>query len=910
MGRIQSSVGLVTGVQIESTVDQLMALNAIPRDRLQSRITAMQSEQTALTELMTQVVALQLTSDRLGQASLYTSTNVASSDSKVLSARSTGSPRTGSYSFVPVRLAQSQQQASSLLASSDQKVSAGEVVIHTGGFLDNSIALDQLGGGQGVSRGSIRITDRSGAAQTIDLRFAQTANDVVEAINSNDQLNVVASLEGDHFVLKDVSGSTTGELSVSEVGGGRTASDLGLAGISTNSNSANGSSVIALSSTTALRGLRDGRGLEFPQTGTALKFDLQDGSSVNYESALTTDKASLGQLIDEINAAGAGKITAKIAADGKSLAIEDLTTGSGTFAISSPSGTLASQLGLDKASTGGVISGDQLIAGLSDTLLSSLGGGQGIGPLGQVTITDRSGSSATLDLSNAKTLNDVIGAINASSVGVKAQLNRTKTGIEIVDNTGSTANQLSIVNADATDSASKLKIEATIDGSRIDSGSLGKQFVHRNTQLKDWNQGSGLSLGSFELTDSAGVRSALNLNTLKPTTIGEVVDAINALSIGIEARFNEAGDGLLLVDTAGGEGTLSVADVGSGKAARQLGIAGSGTTKTIDDVSTQVLDGSRTIRIETTAETTVAELTEKFNALADSPLNASLLNVGSESGVRLLLNSNQAGGRGRVAIGGDIGLTFSETTKAQDALIAFGASDQGGGILISSSSNTFKGVVEDVELTIASTANSPVTVTISKNQEGISKQVNTFVEQYNKLRTKYEQVTAFDSASNSVGVLFGKSAALRVDIGYGRFLSGNHRGAGPINSLSQIGVRLNDQGKLEFDQTKFEAALEADPSAVQEFFSAENTGFSAKAKTLADSLAGVDTGALLNSSNSLQAKIEQNGKRIESMNVRLDKQRERLLKQFYAMEAAVAKLQQNQTALNQLQIIPPLGSSS
>src|SRR5690606_26743938 len=119
--------------------------------------------------------------------------------------------------------------------SGDQKLTAGEMVIHTGGFLDQSLSLDQFNGGQGVARGSIRITDRSGVSQNIDLRFAQTASDVVDAINSQDKLSVVAELSGDHFVLKDVSGSTSGKLTVSEVSGGTSASDLGLEGISTNS---------------------------------------------------------------------------------------------------------------------------------------------------------------------------------------------------------------------------------------------------------------------------------------------------------------------------------------------------------------------------------------------------------------------------------------------------------------------------------------------------------------------------------------------------------------------------------------------------------------------------------------------------------------------------------------------------
>ncbi len=909
MGRIQSNIGLVTGVDIQGTVDQLMKLNAIPRDRLQSRITSMQAEQTALTELMTQVVGVQLTTDRLGQASLYSSTSVASGNTQVLTARSTGNPKPGSYTFVPVRQAQSQQQTSALLASSEQQLTAGEVVIHTGGYLDQSLSLDQFNGGQGVSRGSIRITDRSGVSQSIDLRFAQTASDVVDAINSNDKLNVLASLEGDHFVLKDVSGSTTGNLVVSEVSGGTTAADLGLAGISNNSSTALGNNVVSLSRSTSLRTLLDGRGLDIPKSGNVLKFELSDGSSVTFATELKPETASLGQLLDGLNTAGANKFTAKIAADGRSLEITDLTSGSGSLSVTSPDGSLAAQLGLDNPPVAGVIRSDRLVAGLSDTLLSSLNGGRGLGPLGQLSITDRSGAAASIDLSTATTLGDVIETINAAPVGVKAQLNRTKTGIELIDNTGSTSHALVIANGDASNSATQLKIEGSVDKPNIDSGSLARQFVSRNTQLKEWNQGRGINLGAFDLTDSNGQKKTVNLTASQPQTVGDVIDAINKTGIGIEARINDAGDGILLVDTAAGTGTLTVADVGSGQAATQLGIAGTGSAQTINAVSVTAIDGSRTIRVATTAETTVAELTEKINALSNSPINASLLTVSGGAGVRLQLNSSNSGHQGRVAISGDVGLNFSETAQAQDALLAFGANETSGGVLVSSSTNTFKDVVEDVEFTIAAPSSSPVTVTISENREGISKQITTFVEQYNKLRDKYNTLTSFDSATNSVGVLFGKNTALRVDMAYGRFLTGSQSGSGTIKSLGQLGISLNDQGKLEFDQTKFGAVLNADPTAVQEFFTNEDKGFSVKAKALADSLAGIKSGALLNGSNSLQAKIEQSGKRIDSMNTRLDKQRERMLKQFYNMETAVAKLQKNLTALNQLQIIPPLGSN-
>ena len=53
--------------------------------------------------------------------------------------------------------------------------------------------MRELNGGAGVQRGKIRITDRSGAVATIDLSFARTVDDVLQAINSNEDISVTAS---------------------------------------------------------------------------------------------------------------------------------------------------------------------------------------------------------------------------------------------------------------------------------------------------------------------------------------------------------------------------------------------------------------------------------------------------------------------------------------------------------------------------------------------------------------------------------------------------------------------------------------------------------------------------------------------------------------------------------------------
>ena len=44
-------------------------------------------------------------------------------------------------------------------------------------------------------------------------------------------------------------------------------------------------------------------------------------------------------------------------------------------------------------------------------------------------------------------------------------------------------------------------------------------------------------------------------------TVGDVIDRINFFHSGVEARINDRGDGIAIVDTAEGDGTLSVTSV-------------------------------------------------------------------------------------------------------------------------------------------------------------------------------------------------------------------------------------------------------------------------------------------------------------------------------------------------------------
>jgi len=142
-----------------------------------------------------------------------------------------------------------------------------------------------------------------------------------------------------------------------------------------------------------------------------------------------------------------------------------------------------------------------------------------------------------------------------------------------------------------------------------------------------------------------------------------------------------------------------------------------------------------------------------------------------------------------------------------------------------------------------------------------------------------------------------------------RLITGRHANDGPIHSLAELGVSIDDQGQLSFDKTKLQARFDADPEAVTEFFADEERGFAVTADKVLETLVGRDRSLLINRTEALQRKIEDFGSRIDAWNGRLDRSRQRLLLQFNNLEQVVSRIQNNLTAINQIQIIKPIFSS-
>ncbi len=917
MGRIQTNVGLISGLPIGDTVDKLMALESRPRDMLVQRNDALKQEQSAITQLAALLVSMQYVAKNLGKPDLYVQRGVASSHPAALTATVSGNPAPGSYSFIPLRVVQSHHLLSSGFQSDSAPIGAGTVSFRFGDDVERSAGLGLFGGGQGLVRGKIRITDRSGASAEINLATAQTIDDVLAAINGNSAVNVAAVVAGDSLRLIDRTGQAVSNLKVQEVGGGRTAASLGLAGIDAAASVVDGQDMLRLYDNMQLSALNDGRGIRASTVMPDIEYKLRDGTTGTIDlspilpgGSQVDKETTLGQVLQRINAAAPGKLKVEIASDGKRLVVTDLTQGSGPFELNPlyDSAALA-DLGVNVPSVGGVIGGRRILGGAKSVLLSSLAGGRGLGPLGALSLTDRSGASATVDLSPAETLADVIDAINAAGIGITARINGARTGIDLIDTTGGSSSPMLVASADGQQTAEKLNLAVNDAVTVKSSGDLHLQVVAHNTRLADLNGRAGVARGTLTIQDSTGKRAVLNLNETGIETAGDVIQAIHRLNLSVRAEINDTGDGIRLVDTGGGSLALAVSE-GSSTAAKDLHLLGGTKTIEVGGQPTQVVDGSTTYTVELDATDSLADLRQKINDLG-AGITAAVLNDGSSTPYRLTLASNRPGRLGRIVFDASgVGVDVQETSPARDALLLYGSADPAAGILISSASNTFRDVVAGVTLQVKQATGDPVTVTVDTVDTNLVASVKTMVDNYNKFRKRLAELTKVNAAENKGSTLTGDVAALRMDVDLGYVLSGRFNTGGSLQSLAAIGVTLNSDGTLTLDEERLRTAYSKDPDAVKQLLTQENMGVSARLAGVIEQMAGAKVSLVTQRLKAISDKIDANQDRINSMNKRLENRRERLLWQFYRMEAAIAKLKDSMNALSAIQLLPSLLSQS
>lgn len=815
MGRITSGVGLVSGINSKDIIDQLMALEARPKDLLQSRIDGINQQKLAFTDLSTKLVGVRLNGQTLSKPSTFQGANATSSDEDVVTATTTAGAAVGSYQIQVARLVTTQQVVSRGYEDfNSSKLGAGTITIGLGGGeLSRQDNLADLNGGAGVRRGQFRITDRSGASTIIDITAAVTLQDVVKKINTSLGVQVHASLTGDTLKIDDLTGKTASNLIIQDVGDGHSAQDLGITQ-SVTTTSLTGTDINYVGRGTALSTLNDGRGVGKASTGDDFSITPGDGgAAINISLA---SLSTVGQVIDAINTASAGRVTAALSAGGNNITLTDASGGPITVAALNNS-TAARDLGILGTDADGTFAGGTLLSGLGTVLLTTLKGGAGL-TLGTISIKDRAaGAGVNVNLSGAKTVQDVLDTLNnTAGVHIRASLTSAGNAIQIED-TSAGAGTLDIAESGGGTSAADLGILGSfaLTTPIVKGANLHRQYVSGSTLLSDYNGGKGVQQGKIKLTNSNGISTTVNIST-NQVNIGDVIQQINssASGIGITASVNANGNGILLTDSLAGAQKLKVEDVDS-TTARDLLIKGTATTNTID--------GAQEKTIAVTANDTLATLQTKINDL-NYGVTAAIINDGTAGApFRLSVTAKNGGRDGRVVFdGGATSLDTHNLVEAQDAAVFLGGAGAEQPLLITSSSNQITGAIKGATINLNGVSDGPVSLNITRTPDAAVEQLNTFVENFNALTSKIAELTKFDTDTNTPGLLLGDSTVQSIETEIYASLRTVVPGNGKYRILADVGVKVIDGGQIEFDEEKFRAAFADDPDAIQALFSSTN----------------------------------------------------------------------------------------
>ncbi|HET7327463.1 MAG TPA: flagellar filament capping protein FliD [Nocardioidaceae bacterium] len=226
------------------------------------------------------------------------------------------------------------------------------------------------------------------------------------------------------------------------------------------------------------------------------------------------------------------------------------------------------------------------------------------------------------------------------------------------------------------------------------------------------------------------------------------------------------------------------------------------------------LDGTVT-EIET-GDGTLGGLVDALNA-SDAGVRASTLRL-DDGSYRLRVQSEVTGEATDFTLtnadGTDL-LGGAAVTTGRDAAITIGSDT------VHSSTNTFSGVVTGLDVILASEtpAGTAVAITVGRDAEAMTEQVEAMVEAANAALADISRLTAYDSTTERAGQLVGDTTLRSLSSDLISSVTSGVDG----KSLAAVGIEIDRSGRVTFDAEKFAAAYAADPAGVSAQFTGTAT---------------------------------------------------------------------------------------
>ena len=310
--------------------------------------------------------------------------------------------------------------------------------------------------------------------------------------------------------------------------------------------------------------------------------------------------------------------------------------------------------------------------------------------------------------------------------------------------------------------------------------------------------------------------------------------------------------------------------------------------------------GLQTVIIDNT-NNTLEGIRDAVNS-ADIGVTASIINDGGASPYRLAF-STTASGVGNsmsIAVAGDATLSSllshdpAGTQNLAETLTAQNANFTLNGVPITKSSNTVTDAVQGVTLNLSKVTTAPVNLTIAKDTAAITEAANTFITEYNALRSDLKSLSSYGSGGSGAGSLAGDPAVRQMISELTSIISGTVSG-GVFSTLPSVGITTKPGVGLALDSTLFNSAINSNLDDLANLFTSED-GFATKLDAWASTSINI---TLTTRTSNIDIAISNIADEADLREIRLASLEKRYTAQFSNLNRVLASLSSQQTFISQ-----------
>ncbi|MFT3694214.1 MAG: flagellar filament capping protein FliD [Kofleriaceae bacterium] len=413
---------------------------------------------------------------------------------------------------------------------------------------------------------------------------------------------------------------------------------------------------------------------------------------------------------------------------------------------------------------------------------------------------------------------------------------------------------------------------------------------------------SGLDTSSLITQLVAAEKSSEDTYTSQQQTISNqksVVDSLKTAtaSLGTLASDMKLASSLAMRTATASDSHLSVAVSGTADTGTHtvrvntVAVAQVQTSNTFSSSSTAGVAGSGTLTIGVGTNTasisydstdSLTSIASKING-ASAGVTASVLYDGTN--YRLVVNSKDTGTANAAKFtdtGTALGLSSSAniTVPAQDASLTVD------GVTVTRSKNVIDDALPGVTLTVNSAAaatEAATNVSVSNDVTSLTSKLQEFVTDYNNVMGALNTQLTYNANASSQSVLFGDSTLRQMQSTLRGMMTNKFSGMG----IDDLGLSLDDDGMMSLDTSKLSTKLSTSPNAISDFFA--TGGFGQAVQSMSDSYTETGDGILVTKEASYDDQTKMLQDTIDRIDTNADALKDRLQKQFDALETAESK---------------------